>query len=282
MKKIAIVGAGVMGSDVALNFSAFGYEVILKDIDQNILIKAKNKMENDFRMYKMMNSEFRKLEFKEIINNIHFTLDYSTFNDVDLVVENIVEDFTLKEKVYKELEKHCPSKVIYAVNTSCLPITKIASVLKRKEKVVGVHFMNPVPLKKMVEVVKGFHTSKETIDSIKSILSEIKKTSIVVNDSPGFVANRLSHLFMNEAAFLVQENIASPKEIDMIFKKGYGHAMGPLETADLIGLDTVMNSLEVLYENFQDIKFRCCPLLRKMVDAGLLGKKSGEGFYNYK
>ena len=141
--------------------------------------------------------------------------------------------------------------------------------------------MNPVPLIEMVEVVKGYHTSEVIINIVKEFLKSLKKIPVVVNDFPGFVANRLSHLLMNEAAFLVQDKVASPKEIDIIFKKGYGHAMGPLETADLIGLDTVVNSLEILYNSYQDSKFRCCPLLRKMVDAGLLGKKSGEGFYTY-
>ncbi|OFX86563.1 MAG: 3-hydroxybutyryl-CoA dehydrogenase [Bacteroidetes bacterium GWF2_33_16] len=281
MKKIAILGAGVMGCDVALEFSTFGYRVILKDIKQDILIKARSKMESDFRMYKMIKKEYKDIEFEEIINRILFTLDYNDFNDIDLIIENIDEDFNIKENLYRELENHCPENVIYAVNTSCIPITKIASLVKRKDKVIGVHFMNPVPLKKMVEVIKGFHTSTETIDTIIDILIEMNKTPVIVNDSPGFVANRLSHLFMNEAAFLVHENVASPKDIDLVFRKGYGHSMGPLETADLIGLDTVQRSLEVLYNNFQDSKFRCCPLIRRMVDAGLLGKKSGEGFYKY-
>jgi 3-hydroxybutyryl-CoA dehydrogenase len=143
------------------------------------------------------------------------------------------------------------------------------------------HFMNPVYLKELVELVRGFHTSEATIEAAKAMLSGVGKTAVLVNDFPGFVANRLSHLFMNEAAFIIQDRVAAAREVDAIFKRGYGHSMGPLETADLIGLDTVVNSLDILYDSYQDPKFRCCPLLRKMVDAGLLGKKSGEGFYKY-
>ena len=200
---------------------------------------------------------------------------------MDLVIENIIEDQKVKIELYKELDKICGTNTIYFVNTSCIPITKIASCVSKPENVIGVHFMNPVPLKEMVEVIKGYYTSETIIEKTKEFLKSIGKISVVVNDYPGFVANRLSHLFMNEAAFLVQDQVATPAEIDMIFKKGYGHKSGPLETADLIGLDTVVNSLAILYESYQDSKFRCCPLLKKMVDAGLLGRKSGKGFYNY-
>ena len=157
----------------------------------------------------------------------------------------------------------------------------IASLTKRPTKVIGTHYMNPVPMKTTVETIRGFHTSDATIETTKQLLATMGKECILVNDYPGFVSNRISHLFMNEAAFVVQDQVASAQEVDDIFKQCYGHKMGPLETADLIGLDTVVNSLEVLYESYQDPKFRCCPLLRKMVDAGLLGVKSGEGFYTY-
>jgi 3-hydroxybutyryl-CoA dehydrogenase len=196
--------------------------------------------------------------------------------------ECVSEDWNIKKELYETINKFSnPNSIISSV-TSCISITKIASKFQFPTNVIGVHFMNPVPLKNLVEVVKGYHTSETTIVEIKTILKSIGKNCIVVNDSPGFVANRLSHLFMNEAAFLLQENIASAKDIDMIFKHGYGHAMGPLETADMIGLDTVANSLDILYQSFQDSKFKCCFLLRKMVDAGKCGIKTGEGFYKYK
>lgn len=281
MKKIAVIGAGVMGSDVALNLACFGYEVVLIDLSSGILENAREKIRQSFRMVKMMVPSFNKLLIDDIFEKISFVTDYKYLSDIKFVIENVSEDLTIKEKVYHQIQDNCNNNPLIFVNTSCISITKIASFMKHPDLVVGMHFMNPVPLKEIVEVVKGHHTSDETIKQSKEFLKSINKIPVVVNDYPGFVANRLSHLFMNEAAFLVQDQVASPIEIDMIFKKGYGHAMGPLETADLIGLDTVMNSLEVLYENYQDSKFRCCPLLRKMVDAGLLGKKSGQGFYKY-
>ena len=281
MKKVAIIGAGLMGSDVALNLACYGFHVILKDINEQILEEAKQRITNSFRMIRMMKPMFKDLAFNEMLANIHFVSDYQSLGEAEVIIENVTEDWDIKEAVYRDLKDICGSEVLYCVNTSCISITKIASLLPYPANVIGTHFMNPVPLKEVVEVVKGFHTSPETVDRTKALLRSFKKIPVVVKDFPGFVANRLSHLFMNEAAFLIQEQVASAGEVDIIFKKGYGHAMGPLETADLIGLDTVVNSLEVLYDDYQDPKFRCCPLLKKMVDAGLLGKKSGEGFYKY-
>jgi 3-hydroxybutyryl-CoA dehydrogenase len=280
MKKIAIIGAGVMGSDVAFDLASNGYKVILKDIQPEIIENAKQKINKDYRMVKMMKPSL-KATSDEILENITFSTTYDNFNELDLIIENIIEDQEAKIKLYKELNEICNPDTMYFVNTSCISITKLASFISKPENVIGAHFMNPVPLKEMVEVIKGFYTSDVVIEKTKEFLKSIGKTPIVVNDYPGFVANRLSHLFMNEAAFLVQDQVATPAEIDMIFKKGYGHKSGPLETADLIGLDTVVNSLAILYNNYQDSKFRCCPLLKKMVDAGLLGRKSGKGFYNY-
>lgn len=281
IKNIAVIGAGVMGSDVALNLSCYGYNVALKDINKEFLIKAREKISNDLRMVKMMKPDMRALNNETVLERINFTLSFDTFNKVDMVIENVSEKWDVKENIYHDLKKVCKKDTIFCVNTSCISITKVAAMLPQPEKVIGMHFMNPVPLKETVEVVNGYHTSEETTIVSKEFLKSLNKTAIVVKDFPGFVANRLSHLFMNEAAFLIQDNVASPKDVDAIFRKGYCHAMGPLETADLIGLDTVVDSLEVLYSNYQDPKFRCCPLLRKMVDAGLLGKKSGEGFYKY-
>ena len=281
IKNIGVIGAGTMGSDVALNLSCYGYNVVLKDIKKEFRVSAEEKISNDLRMVKMMKPDLKALDNDKVLGRINFTINFDEFDKIDLVIENVSEKWDIKENVYLNLKKVCRSDAMYCVNTSCISITKIASLFPQPERVVGMHFMNPVPLKETVELVKGYHTSEETINLSKEFLKSLKKTAIVVNDFPGFVANRLSHLFMNEAAFLIQDKVALPKDVDMIFKKGYGHAMGPLETADLIGLDTVVDSLEVLYMNFQDPKFRCCPLLKKMVDAGLLGKKSGEGFYKY-
>ena len=282
IRKIAVIGAGVMGSDVAFDLASYGYDVLLKDIHECRLAEARNKIKAGFRGYKMMKSDLKDASLDDILSRIHFTTHYEGFLETDLVIENVSEDWDIKKTVYTEVREVCRTSTFYAVNTSCISITKIAHLMPRPELIIGMHFMNPVPLKNVVEVIRGVHTSDETITAMKDFLKTLKKSAVVVNDFPGFVSNRLSHLFMNEAAFLVQDQVASPKDIDKIFKQGYGHDMGPLETADLIGLDTVVNSLRILYESYEDPKFRCCPLLKKMVDAGYCGKKSGKGFYEYK
>lgn len=281
IKQIGVLGAGTMGADLAFDLAANGFRVLLKDIDPGMFIKAENKMRSDFRGLQMIKKELKAVPLQAVFDNIKFTTEYDGFNEVDLVVENITENWELKKQVYIELSKVCKSSTYYGVNTSCISITKIAALLPDPSLVIGMHFMNPVPLKNTVETIRGEHTSDETVNVVKQFLKSFGKTAIVVNDFPGFVANRLSHLFMNEAAFLVQDRVAMPKEIDALFRQGYGHQMGPLETADLIGLDTVVNSLKYLYEYYQDPKFRCCPLLQRMVDAGFNGKKSGRGFYVY-
>lgn len=216
-----------------------------------------------------------------ILNRITFTIDYQYLCDVDVVIENVTEDYYIKKNVYSDIDLICQSNCIFMVNTSCISITEIASLTRRKDKVIGVHFMNPVPMKTVVECIKGYHTSDETIQATKTLLLRLQKECLLVNDYPGFVSNRISHLFMNEAAFVIQDQVADPQTVDAIFKGAFSHKMGPLETADLIGIDTVVNSLDVLYQSYKDPKFRCCPLLRKMVSAGLLGRKVGQGFYQY-
>lgn len=279
--KIAIVGAGTMGSEVALTLACHGLEVILKDVHPEALEKSRKKIGDDIRMVKMMIPGFKNVTAPDVLARIAFTLDFDLFPSANIVVENVSERWETKQDLYNKLKSHTKPNTVFFVNTSCISITKVAALTPHPDKVIGVHFMNPVALKELAEVVVGHHTSEATVSFAKEFLSRIRKKAIVVNDYPGFVANRLSHLFMNEAAFLIQDQVASAKDIDMIFKKGYGHSMGPLETADLIGLDTVVDSLEVLYIAYQDTKFRCCPLLRRMVHAGLLGKKSGQGFYTY-
>lgn len=282
IKKIAIIGAGVMGTDIAMDLAACGYPILLKDLSDPILERAREKLIKDFKLMKMMKSDFKTVTIEELIQRITFTASSEGIDSVDLVIENIVEEWEAKKILFQQLAPICKPETIYAVNTSCISITKIGALMPFPDKVIGAHFMNPVPLKKIVEVIKGWHTSEETIQTMKEFLKTVKKTAVVVNDFPGFVTNRVSHLLMNEAAFLVQDGVAGPKEVDMIFTHGFSHKMGPLATADLIGLDTVVKSLDVLYDSYQDSKFRVCPLLRKMVDAGLLGKKSGKGFFEYK
>ena len=193
----------------------------------------------------------------------------------------MTEDWEIKKEVYEAIDRICPPRCVFAVNTSCISITKVGAVTRRPSQVIGMHFMNPVPLKATVEVIRGFHTSEETIATARSFLAGMGKQAIVVNDFPGFVSNRVLMPMVNEAAMLVQDGVAPAEDIDRLFKQCFGHKMGPLETADLIGLDTILKSIVVLHESFGDSKYRPCPLLVKMVDAGLLGRKSGRGFYTY-
>ena len=280
-KKVGIIGAGVMGTGVAQCFAQKGYSVILIDLSAETLGKAKENIFRNIRFQTLLNKDIKPEDPDVVIAQIRFTTDYELLRDVDFVIENVPEVWEIKKGVYHKIDSICPEHCIFLVNTSCIPITKISSLTKRPTKVVGVHFMNPVPLKKTVETIKGYHTSEETTKIVEELLGDIGKECIIVNDLPGFVSNRLSHLLMNEAAFVVQDEVATAEDVDNIFKKCFEHKMGPLETADLIGLDTVVNSLDILYQSYQDSKFRCCPLLRKMVDAGLLGRKSGQGFYKY-
>ncbi|MFL1674122.1 3-hydroxyacyl-CoA dehydrogenase family protein [Paenibacillus dendritiformis] len=281
VKKIGVIGAGVMGKGVAQAFAQSGYPVVLIDVCENLLLTASEEIYNNVRFQGLFRRGEAVADPDAVLSRIRLSTDYELLADVDYVVENVTERWETKKEVYQKLDRICPDDVVILVNTSCISITKIAALTKRPSRIAGAHFMNPVPLKPAVEVIRGYHTADSTIEEIKDLLLSIGKETIVVNDYPGFVSNRISHLFMNEAAFVVQDQVASPQEVDEIFKKCYSHTMGPLETADLIGLDTVMQSLDVLYESYQDSKFRCCPLLRKMVEAGLCGRKSGQGFYTY-
>lgn len=282
IERIGIVGAGTMGAGISLDLAGSGFSgILVVDISEKALEKCRVSIASDLRMLKMMNKVPRELTKEMLLERLRFQTSYDGFEKVDLVIESVPEYWEIKKDVYLGLREVCRPEAIYASNTSCMSITKIASLLPRPENVIGVHFMNPVPLKKMVETARGYHTSDGTIEKIKEFLKRLKKRTIVVKDFPGFVTNRLSHLLMNEAAFLVHEGVAEPRDIDLMFKHGYEHAMGPLETADLIGIDTVVASLDVLFQNYQDPKFRCCPLLRRMAEAGLLGRKSGRGFFEY-
>lgn len=277
MSVITIFGAGVMGKGVAQVLLEHGHKVYLNDISEELLSKAKVDIKRGIMLSRMMNKQIDA----NVINNLTLVTDYPSLKESDFVIENITENVEMKSKLYSEIVDYCQEDTIFMVNTSCISITKIGAITKRADRVIGTHFMNPVPMMKAVEVIKGFYTSETTIQKTNDLLTSLNKEGIVVNDFPGFVSNRISHLMMNEAAFIVQDQVADVKTVDEIFKKCYSHKMGPLETADLIGLDTVVESLQVLYDNYQDPKFRCCPLLKKMVDAGLLGRKSGKGFYEY-
>lgn len=278
--KIGIIGAGIMGSGVAQRFSQYGYEVILLDLNEKILQSSYTNIKNNIRFSNMIHKN-KIQDVEGLLGRIQCTLNYSDLKEVDFIVENVPEILDIKKKVYKHLEEVCKEDAVYLVNTSCISITKIGSYTNRADRVIGTHFMNPVPLKRAAEVIKGYYTSHKTIQVTKDLLNSMEIRPIIVNDFPGFVSNRISHLFMNEAALVIQDGVAEPEDVDEIFKSCFEHKMGPLETADLIGLDTVVQSLDVLYESYQDPKYRVAPLLRKMVDAGLHGRKNGEGFYKY-
>lgn len=280
-KNIGIIGAGTMGIGTSIDFAFHGIHSVLVDVSEEQLNRAKAEIAKVVRFAPIVDKDLPRLNPEDVLTSITFTTNIEAVTNCEYIVENVTEDWDIKAEVYMQLNKICLPEVYFAANTSCTSITKIGSLLDHPDRVIGVHLMNPVYLKKSVEVIKGFHTSERCITATKDLLTQLEKDCIIVNDLPGFVSNRVSHLFMNEAVFCVQDNVASPAEIDEIFKKCYGHKMGPLQTIDLIGLDTVVKSLDVLYQSYQDSKFRVCPLLRKMVDAGLLGKKSGQGFYSY-
>lgn len=278
MNKVGIIGAGTMGREVAATFAGKKYEVILVDHSTAMLNDAKEAIKEILRFAQIFS---KKAFCNNAANYISYTTDFNRLGDVDIIIENVTEKIEIKKEVYQLLSEICKPNTIFCVNTSCVPITKIASFTKRESFVIGIHFMNPVTRIQAAEVILGYHTSEKTLEAVKGILNQLEIESIVVGDFPGFVSNRISHLMMNEAAFIVQEGYAQVEDIDNIFKKCYGHKMGPLETADLIGIDVVVDSLQVLYESYQDPKFRVCPLLIKMADAGLKGKKTGKGFYVY-
>lgn len=282
LKRIGVIGAGVMGVGVAQALAQTQHDVVLIDIHDDILDLAKAQIYQNIRLSRLFNSPQESDKTPdEIISQISFTADYQQLTDVDFVVENSTEKWHIKKEIYPQLDAICASHVVFAANTSCISITRIGSVTGRPDRIVGMHFMNPVPMKPTVEVIRGYHTSEETLAVARQFLAGMNKDCIVVNDSPGFVSNRVLMLTINEAAFLLHEGVSNAEDVDQIFKKCFGHKMGPLETADLIGLDTILYSIEVLYESFADSKYRPCPLLQKMVDAGLYGRKSGAGFYSY-
>lgn len=281
INRVGVAGAGVMGVGLAQNLAHYKLPVVLVDISDEVLEHARAEIRKNLRLARMLNPQSFEEGLDVILNRITFTTDYQLFSDVDFVVENVVEKWEVKKQVHALIDKICPPHTIFAANTSAISITKIASVTNRPTQVLGMHFMNPVPMKPMVEVIRGFHTSPETIQTAKDFLAAFGKECVVVQDMPGFVSNRVLMLTINEAAFLVQDQVATAEEVDTIFKSCFGHKMGPLETADLIGVDTILYSIEVLYESYNDSKYRPCPLLKKMVDAGLHGRKNGRGFHNY-
>lgn len=280
-KQIGVLGAGNIGVGVITDLVLHGLSVVVIDVSEDILQRARNEILKNIRFAPLLSKTLPRMTKEEAVQRMDFATDLGAIAPCDFVIENVTENWEVKKQVYERLDRVIRPEVCVGANTSCISITQIGSVTGRPANVVGIHLMNPVHLKPTVEVIRGFHTSDGAIDTLLQLLSRLGKEAIVVEDMPGFVSNRISHLFMNEAAFVLQDQVANAEKIDLIFKKCFGHKMGPLETADLIGLDTVMRSLDVLYESFQDPKYRCCPLLRKLVHAGHLGRKSGQGFFVY-
>jgi len=278
---VGVVGAGNIGAGVVTDLVLHGINAVAVDLSEEILKKAEAEVLKNIRFAALFSKSLPRVSREDASKRLVLTTELKDVASCDFVIENVTENWEIKKRVYEKLEKAVPPEVCFGANTSCISITQIASATRRPANVVGIHFMNPVHLKPTVEVIRGFHTSDRAVDTLLRLFSLLNKEAIIVEDLPGFVSNRISHLFMNEAAFVLQDNVATAEKIDLIFKKCFGHKMGPLETADLIGLDTVMRSLDVLYESFQDPKYRCCPLLRKLVYAGHLGRKSGKGFHVY-
>ncbi len=278
---VGVVGAGVMGSSLAQALALTGHNVFLVDISNDILEGVKSSFVNSIRLQMMFNKDLRQEDPATVLNRVTFSVDLRLLADADFVIENVTEKWDVKKEVFKRLDEICQEHCILASNTSAIPIKKIAAATKRREKVIGLHFMNPVTLKSTVEMIPGEDTSEETVAISKKLLTQMKKDWIIVNDSPGFVSNRVLMLTINEAICLLEEKVASAEDIDRIFKSCFSYKMGPLETADLIGLDTILLSLEVLFEHLNDSKYKPCALLKKMVDNKCYGRKNGSGFYEY-
>lgn len=281
MKNIAVIGAGTMGNGIAHTFAQFGYKTNLIDISEKSLEKGMQTISKN--LDRMLSKEKISEEDKKItLENINtFTEIEKGAKNADLVVEAATENADLKLKIFKELNEICSPDCILASNTSSISITKIASVVDHPERVIGMHFMNPVPVMKLVEIIRGYNTSDEISNSIMKLSLNLKKVPVEVNDYPGFVANRILMPMINESVETLYNKVAGVKEIDTVMKLGMAHPMGPLQLADFIGLDVCLSILEVMYSGFKNPKYAPCPLLVNMVQAGKFGIKSGEGFYDY-
>ena len=281
MKKIVVIGAGTMGNGIAHVFAMNGYDTSIIDISEVALQKAiANITKNLDRM--LGKATITEEDKTNTLNRLSTFTDLETnIKDADLIVEAATENIDLKLKIFKTLDEHAPEKCILASNTSSISITKIASVTKRPDKVIGMHFMNPVPIMKLVEVIRGYATTDEVTSTIMELSKKLGKVPVEVNDYPGFVANRILMPMINEAIITLHEGVAGVEEIDTVMKLGMAHPMGPLQLADFIGLDICLAIMQVLYNGFGSAKYYPCPLLVNMVTAGKLGAKSGEGFYTY-
>ncbi|MCK4718074.1 MAG: 3-hydroxybutyryl-CoA dehydrogenase [Thermoplasmata archaeon] len=280
IKKIGIIGAGTMGHGIAMVAAKSGHEVIMRDIEQNYVDNGLQKIDK-FLSKSVAREKMTEEEKKQALALIKGTTKVEDLKDCEIIIEAVVENIELKKKVFKELDEICGPDVIFASNTSTIPITEMAAATSRPDKFIGMHFFNPVPIMKLIEVIRGLGTSDETAESVVALAKQVGKIPIEAHDYPGFISNRILMPMINEAVFCLMEGVASKEDIDGVMKLGMNHPMGPLELADLIGLDTCLYIMEVLYGGFADSKYRPCPLLKKMVNAGYLGRKTGRGFFEY-
>ncbi|WLR48890.1 3-hydroxybutyryl-CoA dehydrogenase [Halobacillus litoralis] len=280
INQVMVIGAGQMGAGIAQVFAQAGLNVKMNDMSQGALDQGLAGIEKRLKRA-VEKGRMSEEDQKSAYGRLQTTTDLKDASDCDLVVEAVVENMDVKVSVFQQLDEITPAHAILATNTSSLPITEIAAATKRPEQVIGMHFMNPVPVMKLVEIIRAIQTSDETYQAIEDMTKKLEKTPVEVEDFPGFVSNRILMPMINEAIYTVHEGVASPEDVDAVMKLGMNHPMGPLTLADFIGLDTCLYIMEVLHEGFGDSKYRPCPLLRKYVKAGWLGKKSGRGFYTY-
>ena len=280
IERIGVIGAGTMGNGIAHVFARSGFSVELCDVEQRFLDRGLETIGKNLQR-EVDRNKITAADKDSVLKRIQPVTDRAALAACDFVIEAATEKFEIKSQIFRDLDRLLRPEVILASNTSSISITKLASLTKRPDKVIGMHFFNPVPIMKLVEVIRGLATSQETFTTVRELAVKLQKTPVEVNDAPGFVSNRVLMPLINEAIYAVMEGVATPEAVDEVFKLGMAHPMGPLTLADFIGLDVCLDIMRVMQEGLGDPKYRPCPLLIKMVDAGWLGRKSGRGFYRY-